>query len=182
MAPNWGTSTSTLQGSSVPSRGTTARLMDFKFVRRMGGGGSPVQEFQEVASATFLAGQFVHLLAASGQIQETVAATTTALGLATKDFTGTAGTLIPVVVGLQDVIFEGTADTASQLAASDIGDLVDLIVTSDVSYVDLDASSTDLFQIVGYPAGATDSAHDNYGKVYVRLNDCQVGQTSGAVV
>lgn len=173
----WATPSSTLQGSSIPADRLTQRIREFTFVRRMGGGGAPVQDFQEAASQTFEAGQWVQL-STDGLIEEATDGGAGVLGIAMKDATGVTNAVCSVILGLPDVIFLGTATTAANVAQSLVGDIVDLDVTAGVHTIDENDSTDDLFRVVGLPTGATDSTHVNYGQLYIQVCSSQVGQVS----
>lgn len=176
----WGTRSSTLQGSSIPADSNTQIIPEFRFVRRMGGGEAPVQDFLEDATAqSFTVGQCVRLTV-DGTIEECEADDDHILGIANRA-AGGSGTIIPVTLALQDVIFEATVTTPANLVAAMVGDTVPLDVTAGVHTVDEnDPDAAHPFKIIGLPTGATDSTHVNFGKVYVQIAASQVGQDAEA--
>jgi hypothetical protein len=174
----WGTSQSTLDGSAIPSLTKTELIHDIRFVRRMGGGEAPVQEFPEGDTAAFEAGQAVYLTQ-DGNIEEADDGADGILGIANKTATGTENTAIPVTLALPDVVFMISFDTPASVATTVVGDIVDhLVNASGVHVADEDATTDLVYRVVGLPPGATDSTHVNYGKVYVTVNASQLGQDS----
>jgi len=169
--PGWNTSKSS-------TRAAAQILLNAQFVRRLGPG-SPVHEFQEIAAATFEAGQFVAVDAATGQIQEAATGAAAVLGVATKGATGLAGSTIPVIVGAEDVIFLMACDATPAL--EDIMEYHDLIISGGgVHQVDVGVAADALFQIVGLPAGYNDSTSPNFQKAYVRVITSQWGHRDAA--
>lgn len=160
MATSWGSPISS-------TRRVTAIAIDVEWVRRIGNPGSPVQEFEEIAAATFAAGQFVSIDGATGQIQESAAGTADLLGVAMYDASGTAATLIPVVVGFPDVVFLIQCDAAPTQAQ--VGDDIDLVLTAGVHQADVGASATDVLHIVGLPIGFDVAGDPLENHAYVRV-------------
>jgi len=166
--------------------GSSARTVDeiileFQFVRRMGGGASPTQEFEEAATQTYTAGQCVQL-STDGLIEEATSGGAAVIGVAMRAATGVTNATAEIILGLQDVIFLASTSTPGNVAQSLVGDLVDLEIVAGVHLVNEDASADDVFRIVGLPVGATDSTDEDFGKVYVQVNSSQVGQTSEVAI
>lgn len=172
-----GTSVSTLVGSNIPARNHVSDAQEFRLVKVLGGGAAPVQEFDEDTGESFKAGQCVYRTA-GGYLAEATDGIAAIVGVALIDATGVQGSKIPVWLGQPGVIFEATATTPSNLAQNLKGDLVDLDVTTGVHTVDENDSTDDVFSIVDFPTGATDSTHPNYGKVWVQVVSYQLGQNS----
>lgn len=118
-----------------------------------------VKEFLEgQTSGSFKAGDLVALssgeliLAANGQ---------DAIGIALKDASGTAGTVIPVILITPETEFLAKASTAATTA--NIGGVYDLVLTAGSQYVNF-GSSTQAPQVVVVGIDPRDS-----GRVIVRF-------------
>lgn len=172
MATNWGTGGST-------ARTDTSKVLEVSYVKDiMGAGGSNIEGFEEDASATFEAGQWVYIVAGTGQIDEPAAGIASVLGVALKDKTGTQGSLIPVYLAGEGRLFLMTAD-ADVLQAM-VGDMHDLDGgVGGVHKVDIGGTTDLLFKIVALMPGATDSTHVNYRKVLVSVDKSQIAATGG---
>ena len=114
------------------------------------------QEFQVAASQVFkhLGGAFMDLNT-SGMVEVADASATDLIGWAfTGDFTAssTAGNTRVAVNLAHDAVYEMPCDTALTEAEclALVGEFHDLIVTSNIQYVNHDATSTNVIQIVGY--------------------------------
>lgn len=172
----WGTPLSTTVGGSIAALRKTQLIPEAQFVRRMGGGEAPVQEFLEDNGQSFEAGQWVRLTT-DGDVEECAADDDQILGIANRNATGVAGSVIPVTLGLADVVFLADSTTPANVAQAIVGDRVPLDVTAGVHTIDEnDPATAHPFQIIGLPQGATTATHPNYGKVFVIVVRSQVGQ------
>ena len=168
---SYGTPVTTLQGANIPARVRTRDIREFTFLR----GSGEVLPFLEAAGQSFNAGQWV-VLNTSGLLVEAANAQDRVMGIALVDATGVANSRIPVQLATQDSIFRGVCLTPANLAQTLVGDYVDLNVTAGVHRVSESLSVQDVFQIVGFPDGATTYTSATFGQVDVRVVSTQVGQ------
>lgn len=114
-------------------------------------GPKEVMYFQEDASETFKAGDIVVIEGDTGQIRIAASGDADILGISLKDASGIQGTEIPVQLilpgqVLMSSVYHGTAASAITVQTQ-VGSTFDLYVTSHTAYVDISATTDNIFRI-----------------------------------
>jgi hypothetical protein len=169
MPSDWGTNPS-------QARSNTQILPAIRFVRKVDGGQAPISEFI-VGTADFNVGDFV-AFDANGNLISATGSANKLVGVAMR--TAAAGQKVEVVVGGPSVVFDiscqetlGTA-TGNRFAAivSTTGTYRQLIATASTA---TSRGASHALQVVGLPAGHSDSAHSNYRRAHVVIVVPDVG-------
>jgi hypothetical protein len=120
----------------------------FRYMRRLSGQAAPVLEIQMDTDATVAYGDMIFI---DTDGYGSIAASTTAsvLGMALESVTATSGTRpkISYIPALKDVVFSGQC--SGTFALTDIGEEVDMEGTTGAQEVNENASSVDVFKIIG---------------------------------
>lgn len=143
-------------------------------VGRLGGGEVPTLWLKEAASQSFQDGQFVMM---NGTAQATVWASDDAgiVGMAQKDASGTTDAEVPVVLNMEDVVWEmnllGSAAANYTLAAGDIGLCYGMQAASNKCYVDQSDTTNKRCRIIRVAPGSA------IGDVNARVHVVLLGST-----
>jgi hypothetical protein len=105
-----------------------------------------ITEYPVAASQTIAVGQPV-AVDGDGRVIIATAASTALLGICAKDVTASAADDLCYVYDDPDVVFEIVADNSAEVLQTVVGETHDLIVTTDVFYANLGATTTNVIRV-----------------------------------
>lgn len=109
-------------------------------------GDDRITEYPAAASQTIAVNQPV-ALDTDGRVVKATAVSAALLGLCAKDITASSADEPCYVYDDPDIAFEILADNAAEVLQTVVGETHDLIVTDDVFYINLGATSTNVLRV-----------------------------------